>query len=85
MISGVKAVGFIFGGGLAFYLVLFLICLPIMANASKNSMLHAMSNNVYGTLYMPVRDLLPHGSAVRETIHDYERWACAGSSGCVLN
>ncbi len=85
MNPALKAVLFILGGGGAFYGLLFLISLPIMASASENSMLHAMSRNVYATLYIPMRNLLPHGSGVREAIHDYERWACEGASGCALN
>ena len=79
-----KAGGVILGIAAVFYIVLFLVAMPTMANAPRSSAIHATSVNLYATLYMPVRDALPYGNFLRGLIVDYERYWCAGISSCVL-
>ena len=79
-----KAGGVILGVAAVFYIVLFLVALPTMANAPRSSAIHATSANIYSTLYVPVRDALPYDNFVRQLIVDYEHYWCGGVTGCVL-
>lgn len=78
----VKASVIILLGGLALYLVIFLIAVPAMSSRSVTA--HKVGGNVYVALYRPVRDVLPEGFLILELWRDYEHYWCSQSESCVL-
>ena len=74
--------GIIGGVSLALYIVIFLITLPVMANAPRSALPFAV--NLYATLYTPVRDAIPSDNFIHGLWRDYEHYWCGGSAKCKL-